>query len=96
MQDYIRTMLVKLSMEGCASPGIKTPIKKAIDDLTPVDMKEKAFFMSACGMLGWLAMTARPDLKYCHHTKTASRKIATSACGLIEKNILFYYFFHEV
>ena len=29
------------------------------------------------------------------HTKTASKKIATSACGLIEKNILFYYLFHE-
>ena len=66
MQDYIRTILVKLGMEGCASPGIKTPTKKAIDDLTPVDAKERAFFMSACGMLGWLAMTAGPELKYYH------------------------------
>ena len=25
-----------------------------------------SFFMSACGMLGWLASTGRPDVKYAH------------------------------
>ena len=58
MQDYIQMMLVKLSMEGCDHPGIRTLIRKVIDDLTPVNTKDKVFFMSACGMLGWLAMTA--------------------------------------
>ena len=82
MQDYIRTMLVKLGMEGCASTSIKTPIKKAIDDLTPVDAKEKAFFMSACSMLGWLAMTARPDLKYCH--SHISQHMAEPTAGALE------------
>ena len=82
MQDYIRTMLVKLGMKGCASPGIKTPIKKAIDDLTPVNMQEKAFFMSACGMLGWLAMTARPDLKYSH--SRISQHMSEPTAGALE------------
>ena len=82
MQDYIRTMLVKLGMEGCDSPGIKAPIRKAIDDMTPVDTKDKVFFMSACGMLGWLAMTARPDLKYCH--SRISQHMSEPTAGALE------------
>ena len=74
----------KQSMEGCDSPGIKAPIKKAIDDLTPVDMKEKVFFMSACGMLGWLAMTARPDLKYCHSRISQHMYMAEPTAGALE------------
>ena len=66
MQDCIRIMLVKLEMEDSGHLSIRTPIWKSINDLTPVSMKEKAFFMTACSMSGWLAMTARPDLKYCH------------------------------
>ena len=77
-------MLAKLGMEGCDSPGIKAPIKKAIDDLTPVDMKEKVFFMSACGMLGWLAMTARPDLKYCHSRISQHMYMAEPTAGALE------------
>ena len=64
MQDYIRTMLVKLGMEGCADSRVRTPMRKPITDFTEVDSDEKAFFMSVCGMIGWLASTARPDLKH--------------------------------
>ena len=67
MEDYIRAMLVKLQMTHCASGRrIRTPMRKAIDDFTEVSREERAFFMSACGMIGWLASTGRPDLKHCH------------------------------
>ena len=67
MEDYIRAMLVKLQMTDCASGRrIRTPMRKAIDDFTEVSREERAFFMSACGMIGWLASTGRPDLKHCH------------------------------
>ena len=39
---------------------------KLITDFTEVNPDKKAFFMSACGMIGWLASTARLDLKHCH------------------------------
>ena len=39
---------------------------KALDDFTEVSREERAFFMSACRMVGWLALTGRPDLKHCH------------------------------
>ena len=56
MEDYIRAMLVKLQMEDCASGRrIRMPMRKAIDDFTEVSREERAFFMSACGMIGWLA-----------------------------------------
>jgi hypothetical protein len=58
MEDYIRAMLVKLQMTDCASGHrIRTPMRKAIDDFTEVSRDERAFFMSACGMIGWLAST---------------------------------------
>ena len=73
---------VKSCVEGCASLGIKTLIKKAIDDLTLVNLKGKACFMSACSMLGWLEMTAQPDLKYCH--SRISQHMAEPTAGGLE------------
>jgi hypothetical protein len=31
---------------------VRTPMRKPITDFTEVDSDEKAFFMSACGMIG--------------------------------------------
>ena len=37
-----------------------------IKDDTPCNKVEATLFMMGTGMLGWLAFTGRPDLKYAH------------------------------
>ena len=66
MESYIKTMLAKLNMEGALGLKVCTPIRKPIDNLSPVSPEQAAFFMSATGMLGWLAFTGRLDVKYAH------------------------------
>jgi len=66
MEDYIRTMLVKLSMQDAVNSRVRTPIHKPIEDMQDISAAQVSFFMSACGMLGWLASTGRPDVKYAH------------------------------
>ena len=66
MEDYIRTMLIKLEMESAVGSNVRTPIHKPIEDTRDISAAQASFFMSACGMLGWLASTRRPDLKYAH------------------------------
>ena len=46
--------------------GKSTPISTAIIDLTPLSYKESKWFMCGTGMIGWLAMTGHPDVKYAH------------------------------
>ena len=78
MEDRIHAMLVKLQREDCASGRrIRTPMCKAIDDFTEVSKEEQAFFMSVCGMVGWLASTGRPDLKHCHSHRARSMQSGT-------------------
>ena len=60
MKDCIWVMLVILQMEDCASGRrIRTPMRNAIDDFSEVSQEERAFFMSACGMISGLASTGR-------------------------------------
>ena len=66
MESYIKTMLVKLNMEDALGLKVRTPIRKPIEDLSPISPEQAAFFMSATGMLGWFASTSRPDVKYAH------------------------------
>ena len=67
IEDYIHGMLVKLQVEdGCSQHRIRTPMRKPFDDFTEVSKEERAFFIFACGMISWLALTSRPDLKHCH------------------------------
>ena len=67
MQNYIDSMLIRLGMddESGARP-VRVPISHAITDMTPLSKDEARWFMSACGMIGWLAGTGRIDLKFCH------------------------------
>ena len=59
-------MLVKLNMDEAIALWVRTPIHKPIEDLSPINAEQAAFFMSATGMLDWLASTGRLDVKYAH------------------------------
>ena len=66
MQSYIEAMLVKLGMQHEHAHSVRQPISGPITDRTPLGKTEAQLFMSACGMIGWLAGTGRCDLKYAH------------------------------
>ena len=66
MEGYIESMLKRLGMEGCKLSRGQTPISSPIEDFRPITADERELFMTACGMLGWLAGTARQDVKYAH------------------------------
>ena len=66
MEGYADSMLKRLDMEGCGLVRGRTPIYGPIEDMTEISADETEFFMTACGMLGWLACTACPDVKYAH------------------------------
>ena len=66
MENYICMMLVKLNMESAVDSQVRMPIHKLIEDMQDISTAQASFFMSACGMLGWLASTGRPDIKYTH------------------------------
>ena len=66
MENYIKTMLIKLGMESALGLNMCTPIHKLIEDMQDISKAQVSFFMSACSMLGWLASTGRPDVKYTH------------------------------
>ena len=66
MQHYIGTMIHNLNLDSSKFRRCRTPISAEISDTTPLSAEEAAFFMSGTGMIGWLAVTGRPDLKYAH------------------------------
>ena len=82
MQCYIETMLERLDMTGCSVHGCRTPINKPILDMTELNAEERKFFMSGCGMIGWLALTARPDVKFAH--SRISQHMASPNRGALE------------
>ena len=65
-ESYIKTMLVKLNMEDAIGLRVRTLIRKLIEDPSALNKNSAEFFMSAMGMLGWLASIGRPDVKYAH------------------------------
>ena len=66
MQNYIEAMLIKLGMQDERDHDMRQPITGPITDRTPLGTADAQLFMSACGMIGWLAGTGRCDLKYAH------------------------------
>ena len=64
MENHVAEMLVRCEMTDMC--GKATPISSAITDLTPLSYDESKWFMRGTGMIGWLAMTGRPDIKYTH------------------------------
>ena len=82
MESYIKTMLVKLNMEDALGLKVCTPICRPIEDLSPLSPEQAAFFMSAMGMLGWLASTSRPDVKYAH--RKISQHMSLPGWGVLD------------
>ena len=66
MENYVDAMMVKLDLEPSQFRKVRSPISAEIKDGTPCDKTEATLFMMGAGMLGWLAFTGRPDLKYAH------------------------------
>jgi hypothetical protein len=65
MQDYVLDSLKLLGFEGLRP--VSTPINEQIDPDSPKLGPELArFCLTACGILGWLASTHRPDVSYTH------------------------------
>ena len=64
MENYVAAMLVRCETTDVC--GKTTPISSAITDLTPLLYDESKWFMCGTGMIGRLAMTGRPDIKYAY------------------------------
>ena len=45
-------------------PTARSPMTGPIDEDGPIDKETKAWYYSAVGCIGWLAHTARPDIKH--------------------------------
>ena len=46
-----------------------------------ISVAQVSFFMSACGMLGWLVSTRRPNVKYTH--SCISQHMSAPKCGAL-------------
>ena len=69
MESYIDKVIQNLDPEsmGMSNRPQHTPITEAIDDTTaPLNAERKKWYMTACGCLGWLSSTARPDISYAY------------------------------
>ena len=66
MANYIEAMCTRLGVDPDRGRRCDIPMSGPITDLTPLGRAEAKWFMSACGMIGWLAGTGRCDLKLCH------------------------------
>ena len=66
MSNYIDIMVKKLDVDVTSGRTPVQPFTEPISDLTPLSPAQEQFFMSACGMCGWLAGTGRPDLRFSH------------------------------
>ena len=82
MHDYIDGMVVKLGMEGVNPGRVQLPICKPIEDQTPASHEEGKWLLRACGCLGWLAGTGRPDVRLAH--SRISQYMANPTKGAIE------------
>ena len=82
MEHYIATMIHNLKLDPSIFRRCRTPISAPIEDHTSLSEDEAAFFMSGTGMIGWLAVTGRPDLKYAH--SRISQHLATPNVGALK------------
>ena len=82
MEHYIATMIHNLKLDTSTFRKCRTPISAPIDDYTSLSEDESAFFMSGTGMIGWLAVTGRPDLKYAH--SRISQHLASPNVGALK------------
>ena len=66
MANYIDAMVVRLGIDPTFGRHEFVPMYSPITDYTPISKVDTKWFMSAVGMIGWLAGTGRPDLKLTH------------------------------
>ena len=66
MEKYIDAMVTRLGVDPDKGRRQSIPISTHITDYTPLSREEARWFMSATGMIGWLAGTGRCDLKLSH------------------------------
>jgi len=92
MRDYIERACRLLEVDG-SGREVPTPITQAVDpttdDLTVVEKKK---FLTALGMLGWLAQTVRMDVAYCYSRLAQhSAKPNKSALAAVLKAFKYLY-----
>ena len=66
MENYIDAMVTRLGIDPDKGRRQSVPMSAPITDYTPLSREEARWFMSATGMIGWLAGTGRCDLKLSH------------------------------
>jgi len=66
MENYIDATMMRLDMENLDSSKHKVPMNAPVTDFDSVSEADSAFCKTACGCLGWLAGTGRPDVKLAH------------------------------
>ena len=59
-------MIHNLGLDPTKFRKVHTTISFPVMDFTPLPSDEAKFFISGTGMIGWLAVTGPPDLRYCH------------------------------
>ena len=74
-------MIHNLGLDPTKFRKVRTPISCPVMDFTPLSPDEAKLFMSGTGMIGWLAVTGRPDLRYCH--SRISQHLATPTRGAL-------------
>ena len=62
MENYINNMLKILNLTGCAP--MATPITGPVVDLKELSDERKIYFRTALGMVGYLSMVTRLDIRY--------------------------------
>ena len=62
MENYISNMLKILNLTGCAP--MATPISGPVVDLKELSEERRKYFRTALGMVGYLSMVTRLDIRY--------------------------------
>ena len=59
MENCIDAMVTRLGIDPDKGRRVNIPMSGPITDFTPLTQPEQKWFMSATGMIGWLAGTGR-------------------------------------
>ena len=88
MENYIHKMLHVLDMNDCDMFDI--PIAFPVTEFGAISDADTRWFMTACGCIGWAAMTCRIDVKFAH--SRLSQHMSNPGTGAMElaRRILGY------
>ena len=91
MSKYIETMWTTLNMKeaesGCRTKRPKTPISAPIVPDSDLTKPEAKWLLQALGMIGWLSMTTRLDLRYSHSESRLSQHLAKPTMAVFEATV---------